>query len=541
MKTLKLIFFFLLLSLPWIGNAQTNAGFGFFTDRDFYVGGESVLAKLYIPEDIKTRIIHLDLIHPSGKQVNAVSLELKNHEANGYFQLPDSLSSGTYLLRAYWSVAEGSSKMVRELWIANRFSGADIPEKIQKVKNHSSSIAKENPQIKLSGIQDELTINKEIQANIELDESLLQSVKGNILIHVAQLIPELKSATFQDASQNGYHQIGEEKGIIRTGLVTDRKTNLPVADATVYLTIPDSIPGFQYYQTGPDGRFYFLIDRHYGTLPAVVQCYSKDPVQRLKLKLDDLSAPIGPMPEMTEVGISDNIKKVITNSIDAVTFQKVFAQEKLTNLPIPEKKADEYQFYGKPTQIIDPQLFVDLPNFNEISKELLPGVKFRNYNSQPSIQVLNNPAHNYFQEAPLILMDGIPIRDLNVIKNMGSTDIDRVEICQNERFYGNLRFPGVVAIYTTKSDYSNLPENDQLLKLNMEAIQIPIRLKEATAADQSIPDLRQVLYWNPSEKPAKNIPVSFRTSSVIGNFKISISGVKTDGTPFYSEKQFEVK
>jgi hypothetical protein len=540
MKTLKLIFF-LLLSLPWIGNAQTKAGFGFFTDRDFYVSGESVLAKLYIPEDIKTRIIHLDLIHPSGKQINAVSLELKNHEANGYFHLPDSLSSGTYLLRAYWSVSGESSKMIRELWITNRFSSAEVPEKIQRMKGYSPSSVAETSQVKFSGIQAEMTTNKEIQTMIQLDESLLQSVKGNLLISVAQSVSELKSATYQFDSKNGHDSLGEEKGIIRTGLVTDRKTNLPVADATVYLTIPDSVPGFQYYVTGSDGRFYFLIDRHYGTLPAVVQCYSKDPVQRLKLKLDDLFAPIGQMPEFHDQPVSDDIKKVITNSIDAVTFQKVFAQEKLNNLPVPEKRAGEYQFYGKPTQVIDPQLFVDLPNFNEISRELLPGVKFRNYNNQPSIQVLNNPLHNYFQETPLILMDGIPIRDLNVIKNMGSTDIDRVEICQNERFYGDLRFPGVVAIYTTKADYSGLPETDQLVKLNMEAIQIPTSLKGAIAAEPSIPDLRQALYWEPSAKPEKNIPVSFRTSGVIGNFKISISGVKTDGTQFCSEKQFEVK
>jgi hypothetical protein len=75
----------------------------------------------------------------------------------------------------------------------------------------------------------------------------------------------------------------------------------------------------------------------------------------------------------------------------------------------------------------------------------------------------------------------------------------------------------------------------------MEAIQIPTSLKGAIAAEPSIPDLRQALYWEPSAKPEKNIPVSFRTSGVIGNFKISISGVKTDGTQFCSEKQFEVK
>ncbi|NEW85240.1 MAG: hypothetical protein GZ094_23145 [Mariniphaga sp.] len=54
---------------------------------------------------------------------------------------------------------------------------------------------------------------------------------------------------------------------------------------------------------------------------------------------------------------------------------------------------------------------------------------------------------------------------------MGTKDIDKVEICQNERFYGDLIFPRVVAIYTSKADYTRVPEASDLIKLNLEVIQ----------------------------------------------------------------------
>jgi hypothetical protein len=147
---------------------------------------------------------------------------------------------------------------------------------------------------------------------------------------------------------------------------------------------------------------------------------------------------------------------------------------------------------------------------------------------------------NYFDEQPLILIDGIPVRDLNLIKNMGTTDIDRIEVCQSERFFGNLRFPGVVAIYTTKADYTRIPESDQLIRIKLETMQPPFSLEEPELTTPNIPDLRQVIYWNPVAKPDESFRVKCRTSSVLGPYKLVVRGRLKDGTFFYTENQFEV-
>ena len=523
------------------GNAQEKSGFGFYTDRDVYVSGESVLAKIYLPTGNLSGIAHLDLVNQKGTRISGVSIEIKNKQADGYLQLPDSLSSGTYLLRAYLRNSAEKFRIIREIWIANRFDGLGKITAINKVNNVDPIIEQFNDKITMTGLPEEIKTSTDIQAEVQLDEKLLEKMNGNLLISVARVVPKFESSAFQIGKPGMQSGLTEKTGVIFSGIVVDRKTAAPVSGINVYLTIPDSIPGFQYYITGKDGRFYFLIEKYYGIIQAVIQCYSNDKTQRLKIVQDEPMTAIGTMPEFSAQPVPDEFSNDIPKSIDAVTFQKIFGQEMLLKLTPPKKKPDSYAYYGMPSHKIDPQLFIDLPNFTEISRELLPGVKFRNHNNEPSIQVINSATRLYFSDQPLILLDGIPIRDLNVIKDMGSTDIDRVEICQSERFFGELRFPGVVAIYSTKSDYSKLNESDQLIKLITEANQVPVKLAGKTDTELSVPDLRQVLYWNANAEPSKSIAITFGTSNVTGHYKMVVRGRTIDGELIFAEKQFEVK
>jgi hypothetical protein len=539
MNKLVLILFLAVISIA--GNAQEKSGFGFFTDRDVYASGEAVLAKMYIPSGNLSGIVHLDLVNQSGKRISGASIEIKNNQADGYFQLPDSLSSGTYLLRAYLRNSADECRMIREIYVANRFDGLEKTSQINNAENVTQLPTQMSSEISMDGLKDVVEINSDIQAQVRFGDSLLQKLDGNLMISVARMVPQFESSTYQQVIANARPGLTENNGIIFSGTVYDKNTSAPASGVTVYLTIPDSIPGFQYYITGNDGRFYFLIDKYFGSIQVIIQCYPNDATQRLKMTQDEPYAAIGTMPEFSSKPVSEEFRNDITNSINAVTFQKIFGQELISKIAQPEKKTDAYPYYGIYSNRVDPQLFVDLPNFNEISKELLPGVKFRDHNNEPTMQVINTNTRYFFTEQPLILLDGIPIRDLNVIKYMGTTDIDRVDICQSERFFGNLRFPGVVAIYTTKSDYSKLADSDQLIKLKTEAKQIPVRLIEPLASESSVPDLRQTLFWNASAEPRKSIAVKFGTSNVQGHYKLVVKGRTTEGTLIFAEKQFEVK
>jgi len=406
----------------------------------------------------------------------------------------------------------------------------------------SQTIQEESTQqIDIGYIVPEYAINSNATASIKINETLLKEIDGNLLVSVAQTDPSFESVSYTLNSDQGKDGLTEKKGIILSGVVIDKKNSMPAPGVNVYLTIPDSLPGFQYYQTQNDGRFYFQLDNYYGQVQAFVQCFGNAPTQRLKINMDQLFAEPGTLPEFSQQPISEEFKINSTRNIEAVTFQKVFGQDKLKYEPSPKKTLEPYAYYGKPSHIVDPHLFIDLPNFTEISRELLPGVKFRNYNNEPSMQVINAAARDYFNETPLILIDGIPIRNLNVIKDMGTQDIKRVEICQSERYYGNLRFPGIVALYTTKSDYSRIPDTDQFIRLKLEAIQVQSNLAEPDKTEPDVPDLRQTFFWNPSLAPQETLSVNFSTSSILGKFKLVVRGRLKNGTMVFAEKQFEVK
>ena len=310
---------------------------------------------------------------------------------------------------------------------------------------------------------------------------------------------------------------------------------------TVYLAIPDSIPGLQYYKTKSDGKFYFLLDQLGRRVDAFVECFREVPTEPLKIKMDDLFAESGSDMKYSQQPIPEELKNNLLRNMDVVTFQKVFNQNRLLLSSALKKARDVYPYYGEASSTVDPQLFVDLPNFAEISREFLVGVKFRNYNNEPTIRVLNSATRKYFEESPLVLLDGIPVRDFNIIKDFGSTDIDRVDVCLNERFYGNLRFPGVVAIYSTKPDYAHIPESDQLVHLSLDTGLPSYSVEAGELLEPNVPDLRQVLYWNPFVNKNQKLLIDFKTSSVNGLYKIVVRGRLKDGTLVSTEKQFEVK
>lgn len=535
----KTIIWILLSLLVFTLRAQQNLPLSVFSDRDTYVSGETMLVKVFAPANDQSKINYLDILNQRGERVSGSILEINNHQADGYLFLPDSLSNGTYILRSY-TKSTNQIKMIKEIWITNRFNGL---EKIKQIPRLASiPVAYENAGfIKISNFQPTLNSISDYNLTFEPDQTLINEIDGNISICISQSDNHFKSTSSLVLSgEKNQAEVSESKGLILSGKITDKKTLQPASRVNVFFTIPDSIPEFQYYQTKDDGKFYFQLSKYSGSIKPFIQCFSTTPLQRLKITIDDSFTGSEIIPAMKPMAVTDTFTVNNAKNIDIVTFQKVFEQQPFQITQTSTVKTETYPYYGKPNKVINPHLFIDLPNFTEVSRELLTGVKFRNYNNEPTLQVLNVTASGYFDEIPLTLIDGIPIRDLNLIKDMGTQDIKRVEICNAERYYGNLKFPGVVAIYTTKADYSNIKETDQFIHPTLDAVQPKITLSKWDKKDTNIPDLRQVLYWEPSIKPQNVFRVNFKTSSVLGKFKVSIWCRLKNGTIVSEEKQFEV-
>jgi hypothetical protein len=493
-----------------------------------------------------------------------------NHQANGFIHLQDTLSSGNYLLRT--TTRTSLTQTVKELFISNRFTGMaesivvlrqtgivplienstpsiqldSVGKKYKttlssQLSTLSSQLSTLSSQIQLEGIGKVYKTREKGHAKIRIPADFLSQIDGNLLVDIAPATNEYTASTFVAKSNPKYSRETGNDGIIITGTVTDLQTEKPFNNALVYLTIPDSLPLFKYYTTGANGRFYFQLTNIYGKIPVVIQCLDKEKKRMLKITLTSSDELKNAVPSGDSRTFSTEFKKSMAKNVETLNFCRIFGLQELDIQPAPAKKADAYPFYGVPTRVIHPKQFIDLLNFAEISRELLPQVKFRTFNRIPTLQLFNFQRNNFFNEQPLVLLNGIPVTDLNVIKEMGTREIDRIDICQTERFFGNLCFQGVVAIYSTNCDNSRVLESDELIKLNIDAIQPNASLFTPSEITSKLPDLRQVLLWNPNLKPGNTIELDFQTSDIRGNYRLILRGKSLGSQIFYKEHLFEVK
>src|ERR1035437_3023137 len=114
----------LLLFLAFTVKAQDKESLNLFTDRDLYVSGETLMLKVFTPAAEHSGVVNVDLINRKGIKITGAILEIIDHQADGFIFLPDSLSSGTYMLRT--STITDKILTIRELYIANRFNGLQI-------------------------------------------------------------------------------------------------------------------------------------------------------------------------------------------------------------------------------------------------------------------------------------------------------------------------------------------------------------------------------------------------------------------------------
>ena len=116
---------------------------------------------------------------------------------------------------------------------------------------------------------------------------------------------------------------------------------------------------------------------------------------------------------------------------------------------------------------------------------------------------------------------------------MGSDQIKRIELLPEIRYYGNISFSGILAIFTPDLKMSNIQFRNTALRLDGLLSQPYTRPVSFTPENikKHYPDVRQLLLWEPeiilnnSEKKQ----FEFYASDIEGKFRIDIQGITSSG------------
>jgi hypothetical protein len=545
------IYLLILLGFGFVEAVAQNeikpASLAIFSDRDYCISGDTVWFKVWQPNQLKNlgNIIHVQLDSKNGNLISDVAVKSEDGWSKGFLSIPDSLSSGQYFITAFLNAQRNISTLETEsksLLVYNRFEEhvAEM-ELVQSVNQEKSK----NNNLTLSINTDKENYKTREKVALQISVNSNFEIK-NAIVKATLIDPLAKETEYNykfgiESSKKEIPDLVENDGLLLNGKVTD-KNGVAQTDALVLLSIGGDQPYFDYYYLDKNGDFYFYIKNAIGTGNVVLQVVSNDEKQYF-IQLETGCLVFESIKEWEIKTLNHRQVEFVNTAINANFANKLF--NLTTTIPAGEFEMQPrfpVSFYGKPTQHVIPGEFIDLPDFREISREILPGVQYRTKNDEVTIRLLNSTYRMFFEDEPLKLINGIPVFKNDFFADLKSTDINYIDIIRSERIFGDLIFKGVLAVSLYDKSNSWMAQQDNIFQFSVNFIQPPKMPSYSFQKNipENQPDMRQVFLWEILE-PGSLGNNEFYLSDRKGIIEISVEGFTTENEFFKTSKSIEVK
>jgi hypothetical protein len=521
------------------------------TDREVYIAGDRLYFSLILSDapGNTSNYIHVTLNNTGNKHIFTGCLKIYNNVAFGSIYLTDTLSTGIYQLVSFTNCMRNystSSYARKNIMIANRFDN-----------NFSGFIDQNNKTIPDSAIQTRTSGNTGLAKHvIETNKSNyvqrekvtlsltipdeLKNSRGTVTVRQiapVSFVPVGRSGNIAVSEKKPCFYLPEKSGMIIQGIIKDENNN-PVQGQIIFISCEDSVANLQYQRSGYEGTFRFFLNPYYFGKKLMIR---SDNRFKGSIEIDDKFNASQTLP-CSYLTITGDLIKFIENSQKYLTVNFLYKQQYCREIN-NDSTLNAYcpSVYNIKPDIVYPSQFIELPDFIEISREILPLLKLRQHDNDfvASIQDVNEKIYMN----PFIFVDGVLIEHVRQIVYFGTKQIKKIECVPNIRYLGELNIPGILSITTVNREVNNLKWTLPLEMLQVENI-MPLAYygsPENMQIKHSIPDFRQLLYWEPSVTFGNNIlNAEFYTSDCTGDFEVVLTGIDNKGNEFEYKKVFNV-
>ncbi|MCK3682858.1 hypothetical protein [Maribellus sp. YY47] len=534
MKQLIWIITALIVGFPLGSEAQETIHL--FPDRSSCVSGDTVWFYAVVSNngsENSGNIIHIQLDDLTQNHITKVSVASDNNCSSGYLVVPDSLSTGIYTLTAFANIQKKETSSIfypRYLVVYNRFDN-NISEFNIPVSEFKE--AKSEPGISITANQpsnNSRTVDVKVDTDNNLcPDALEMIVTARLLDPFADHFSGEIEAGFETANQEPFMPVRENNGILITGRVVQKETEHPVQNTPVLLSIADTFPYFDYCVSDAGGRFYFYIRNAVGkgniVLQEVSEHANENRIELLENYIETQKAPV------THQILTLQQNTFASDLVKAAYFNRIFKGFRAFETDsFSIKREFTHPFYGPPTFTFYPELFIDLPDFSEISREILHGVQYREKNDEVTIRLFNNGNKSIFKNEPLKLLDGIPIFNPKLLSKLKTQDIDKIDAVYFKRYFGDISFDGVLSVYTKNRTLGWVESVPGLNVFKYTFIQPPLSQETNKSIQKSpnSPDFRTVFYRNRWTETSNSKSFSVDLSDIKGDMLIEVIVVCKD-------------
>ena len=337
----------------------------------------------------------------------------------------------------------------------------------------------------------------------------------------------------------------EYEGQILNGIVTNKNTGTPAQDIPVYLSISGNY--FQFISTvsQQNGSVQFVLRNHYGPGEIILQTNRlADSTYRI-----DVSDPFSKNFSATsfpQFRLLPAWKDQLALHAINAQAQNIYTKDK--SLLLHSDLYDTLPFYGKADKTYYLDNYTRFVTMEEVMREYVAEVRVRKKNEQFNYEVKNIPYNSFFTNNPLVLLDGLPVFDINQVISYDPLKVEKIDIMARKYYLNGTDYDGIVSYSTYKKDFNGFELDPNALVLEYEGLQLKREFyspeyKTAQQRKSRLPDYRTLLHWSPEIKTDEHgkQSISFYTSDLPGKYAVVVEGITPDGLCGSSVLTFDVR
>jgi hypothetical protein len=383
-----------------------------------------------------------------------------------------------------------------------------------------------------AGIQSYVWLSSDLNGPVESPEYYFQQKQDDVLREATDNLMlthgwrRFRWEEIASAQKPVFEFLPEYEGLLAQAKVVDKTSGEPIAGA---------IKG---------GIASFLLNGVYGANELVLQTDSNFNRYRVDL-LSPFSENKGAL-FFPQFYLSTGAKDQLTAHHVNIQISNLFKTAASRRFVLPGE-IDTAAFYGKPDKTYVLDEFTRFPTMEEVMREFVTGVRVRKEKERFTWEVMNTPYKLFFNNNPLVLLDGVPVFDVNKIMAFDPLKIKRIDVVAHKHFWGNVVANGIVSFSSYDGDLAGFELDPAAVVLEFQGLQLKREFyspEYSTSEKQSnrLPDLRNVLYWNPDVQTNRDgkTHLEFYTSDIPGTYAVIVQGLDENGLPGNSIQLFRV-
>ncbi|MEO6818858.1 MAG: hypothetical protein ABI204_03960 [Ginsengibacter sp.] len=562
------------------------------SDKQFYLSGEIMWFKIYVIQRDSYRLESLsstaytELIDQDGKPLLQAKIALNKGTGSGSFAIPSNAKSGSYHLRIYtnWMKNTPSSIFNENITVINTqqifdTSSFQLAASDTGIEAGNNNYTSNQPGISENKIPvsydlmvntDQKIYKRRSPVELSISKKLADSALNvNLSVAIYQLNDINKPGGFVNNNQvsennikemghntNPYSFIPEMEGYIVRIKVKNSQSGKIAEGVPVLLSLAGKLTDVQYGESDEKGIAYFDLQNVYGPQQLFIKTTTAfENVVDLELLKPFLA--ISENAVQRPIKIRNDLLVTVEEMHNNLVINQAFITDSIGKYY--PTNPDSLSFYGIPSSTYLLDNYKRFTTMEEVLREYVTEVNVRIRKNKYYILILNkqkfrlrkyvNLIDNMMDEnSPLVLLDGIPVTDLNKLMKYDPLKVRKIEAVAERYLIGKEIYDGILSFTTFKGEFDDLQLNNKEILVDDEGWQRQRKFpmpdyKNAVIKNNRIPDFRELLYWAPEVKTSKtnSDKISFYTGDLTGKFIAEIKGVTEDGRIVNQMITFEVE